>query len=182
LSSSSAPAAFAPRSRLYLGAAATETVVKQLPRETGILHVASHGILNTASPLDSALVLAPAAGADDEDNGLLQAWEVFEHVRVDADLVVLSACDTGLGRTFAGEGLLGLTRAFQFAGARAVAATLWTAPDEATASLMDAFYEALRRGHPSDEALALAQRRLLASPATAHPFSWAAFVLDGAAQ
>ena len=101
---------------------------------------------------------------------------------MDADLVVLSACDTGLGRAFAGEGLLGLTRAFQFAGARVVAASLWKAPDEATAALMDAFYGEVRRGRAVDEAMAFAQRRLLDRPETAHPFFWASFVLDGDAR
>ncbi len=172
-------AAFAPRSQLLLGAAATETAVRSVPRDTAILHIASHGLTNNASPLDSALVMSPAADGVAGDNGLLQAWEIFEQVRVDADLVVLSACDTGLGRTFAGEGLLGLTRAFQFAGARAVAASLWRAPDEATAALMEAFYTALLAGRPADEALAHAQRALTQRAETSHPFFWAAFVIDG---
>jgi len=175
-------AAFAPRSVLRLGAAATEAAVKQVPRDTAILHLATHGVVNERNPLDSALVLSAPAAGDADDNGLLQAWEIFEHVRVDADLVVLSACDTGLGRAFSGEGLLGLTRAFQFAGARVVAASLWTAPDEATAHLMDAFYAELRRGTAVDQALARAQRRLLGRPETAHPYFWAGFVLDGDAR
>lgn len=175
-------AAFAPRSQLHIGAAATERAVRQVPRETSVLHIASHGVVNERNPLDSALVLSSPAADADGDNGLLQAWEIFEHVRVDADLVVLSACDTGLGRAFSGEGLLGLTRAFQFAGARVVAASLWTAPDDATALLMDVFYAELRRGRPADEALAGAQRRLLADAGTAHPYFWAGFVLDGDAR
>ena len=175
-------AAFAPRSALRVGAAATETAVKQVPRDTALLHIATHGVVDERNPLESALVLSPPAAGVEGDNGLLQAWEVFEHVRVDADLVVLSACDTGLGRAFSGEGLLGLTRAFQFAGARVVAASLWTAPDEATALLMDAFYAELRQGTAVDQALARAQRRLLSRPETAHPYFWAGFVLDGDAR
>jgi CHAT domain-containing protein len=169
---------FPARSTLLLGAAASEQAVKRVARDTSILHLATHGIVNERTPLDSALVLA-APGVDDSDNGLLQAWEIFDQVRVDADLVVLSACDTGLGRTFAGEGLLGLTRAFQFAGARAVAASLWKAPDEATAALMGAFYAELARGSGADVALARAEQQLLSRPETAHPFYWAAFVIDG---
>ena len=168
--------AFAPAATLWLGTDATEEAIKRLPRDTSILHVATHGVTNDALPLDSALVLSASGG---EDNGLLQAWEIFDQVRLDADLVVLSACETGLGRTYSGEGLLGLTRAFQFAGARAVAASLWKAPDEATATLMAAFYGQLRAGVPTDEALATAQRTLLTSPGTSHPFFWAGFVLDG---
>jgi CHAT domain-containing protein len=168
---------FAPRSAARLGDAATEAAVKRLPRGTGILHLASHALVNDASPLDSAIVLSPDG---DGGNGLLQAWEVFDELRLDADLVVLSACDTGLGRTFGGEGLLGLTRAFQFAGARAVLASLWTAPDEATAGLMSTFYRHLRAGRPIAEALAAAQRELLARSASRHPYFWAGFVVDGA--
>ncbi len=170
-------ALFAPRSAVRLGAAATESALKRVPRATGILHLASHGLVNDASPLDSAIVLSPDA---DGGNGLLQAWEVFDELRIDADLVVLSACDTGLGRAFAGEGLLGLTRAFQFAGARAVLASLWTAPDEATAGLMGAFYRRLRAGGTVDDALVTAQRDALARPESRHPYFWAGFVVDGA--
>ena len=170
--------AFPDRATLLLGEGASEPAIKRVARDTGILHIATHGVVNDLTPLDAALVLA-APGPDDEENGLLQAWESFDQVRLDADLVVLSACDTGLGRTFAGEGLLGLTRAFQFAGARAVAASLWKAPDESTATLMSAFYAERAKGVAADEALARAERRLLARAETAHPFYWAAFVIDG---
>ncbi|MEZ5417298.1 MAG: CHAT domain-containing protein [Vicinamibacterales bacterium] len=169
---------FSSRARLLLGDAATEPAVKGVARETAILHIATHGVVNDLTPLDSALVLAAPAAAED-DNGLLQAWEIFDQVRIDADLVVLSACDTGLGRTFAGEGLLGLTRAFQFAGARAVVASLWKAPDAATAALMERFYREMASGRPAAEALATAQRALASNAATAHPFHWAGFVVDG---
>jgi CHAT domain-containing protein len=172
-------ALLAPGATLFLGADATETAVKRLPRNTGVLHIATHGVISETSPLESALVLA--SGDAGRDNGLLQAWEIFDQVRVDADLVVLSACDTGLGRAFAGEGLLGLTRAFQFAGARAVAASLWKTPDAATARLMEAFYRsAVEEGVRFDAALARAQRTLIGRPETRHPFFWAAFVIDGA--
>lgn len=170
--------AFPARVTLLLGEAASEPAIKRVARDTSILHIATHGVVNDLTPLDSALVLA-SPGPDEDDNGLLQAWEIFDQVRLDADLVVLSACDTGLGRTFAGEGLLGLTRAFQFAGARAVAASLWKAPDEATAALMSTFYAELARGLAADEALARAEQRLLERPETAHPYYWAAFVVDG---
>src|SRR6185503_1921431 len=95
------------------------------------LHFACHGLLDARFPLDSALALAPGG----DDNGLLQAWEVIERVRVDADLVTLSACDTGLGRDMGGEGLVGLVRAFQYAGARSVLASLWEVSDRSTARL-----------------------------------------------
>ncbi|MEZ5416735.1 MAG: CHAT domain-containing protein [Vicinamibacterales bacterium] len=173
---------FGATATLLLGDRATEQAVKAIARDTSVLHIASHGVVNQLSPLDSAIVLAAPEGGSPGDNGLLQAWEIFDQVRIDADLVVLSACETSLGRTFEGEGLLGLTRAFQFAGARAVVASLWKAPDAATAELMERFYRELAAGRPPADALTRAQRWLAARPDTAHPFFWAGFVLDGDGQ
>jgi CHAT domain-containing protein len=110
---------------------------------------------------------------------LLQAWEVLESVRLDADLVTLSACDTGLGKEMGGEGVIGLTRAFQYAGARSVLASLWSVSDVSTADLMRRFYSHLRAGRSKDEALRRAQVELIHSSAFSHPYSWAAFQLVG---
>ncbi|HEY0782369.1 MAG TPA: CHAT domain-containing protein, partial [Thermoanaerobaculia bacterium] len=93
------------------------------------------------------------------------------------DLVTLSACDTALGKDMGGEGLLGLTRAFQAAGARSVLATLWGVPDQPTSSLMFSFYRALRAGHTKDEALREAQEGEI--KAGQPPFYWAAYQLYG---
>jgi CHAT domain-containing protein len=115
------------------------------------------------------------------DNGLLQAWEIFENVRLSAHLVTLSACDTALGKEMGGEGLLGLTRAFQFAGARSVLASLWSVADESTATLMKRFYTYLRQGKTKDEALRAAQLDLIRSAEVelSHPYHWAGFALYG---
>lgn len=165
----------------YLGAAATEARAKRLPARPRILHFATHALLDRRFPLDSALALSVPGGADEDDNGLLQAWEIFERLRLDADLVTLSACETGLGRDAAGEGLIGLTRAFQYAGARSVLASLWAVSDRSTAELMRRFYTRLRAGQPKDVALQQAQRELLHSrdPRLVHPYHWAAFELIG---
>jgi CHAT domain-containing protein/Tfp pilus assembly protein PilF len=166
--------------RTYLGAEATEEHAKGVGREARYLHFACHALIDERFPLDSALALSPPASpAPGRDNGLLQAWEIFEGVRIDADLVTLSACRTGLGAERGGEGLVGLARAFQYAGARTVVASLWGVGDESTADLMTAFYRALRAGASKDEALREAQRRVLHTAATAHPFHWAAFELNG---
>ena len=108
---------------------------------------------------------------------MLQAWEVFESVRLDADLVTLSACETALGREMGGEGLVGLVRAFHYAGARAVLASLWAVSDRSTAELMQAFYARLRAGTPKDEALRQAQLQVRRT--RPHPFHWAAFQVSG---
>jgi CHAT domain-containing protein/Tfp pilus assembly protein PilF len=168
--------------RVYLGAAATKAQVEHLPARTRYLHFACHALLDRRFPLDSALALAasPASSAaEGGDNGMLQAWEIFERLRIDADLVTLSACSTGLGRDAGGEGLIGLTRAFQYAGARSVLASLWAVSDRSTAALMVRFYSKLRAGSPKDVALAEAQREMLREGRFSHPYSWAAFELNG---
>jgi CHAT domain-containing protein/tetratricopeptide (TPR) repeat protein len=163
----------------YVGAAATERRVKSLGAAPRYIHFACHSLLDRRFPLDSALALSVPAVADQDDNGLLQAWEIFERLRIDADLVTLSACETGLGRDAAGEGLIGLTRAFQYAGARSIVASLWAVSDRSTAELMARFYALLRAGRPKDVALQTAQRELLRSRDFAHPYHWAAFELIG---
>jgi len=177
---------------LWLGADATEERAKTVGQEYTVVHFAAHGLVDERHPLSSALALTiPEQILEGQDNGLLQAWEVFEQVRLDADLVVLSACATALGKEVAGEGILGLTRAFQYAGARSVLASLWSVADESTAELMRQFYANLQAGMPKDAALQQAQIAFIHGPVTvgrgeagvgrdlSHPFYWAAFELYG---
>ena len=100
-------------------------------------------------------------------------------MRIDADLVTLSACETGIGTEFHGEGMIGLTRAFQYAGARSVFASLWRR-GRFDAELMSRFYRYLRQGRSKDQALRAAQLDAIRSQSPfAHPFHWAAFSLFG---
>ncbi|HKV07183.1 MAG TPA: CHAT domain-containing protein, partial [Thermoanaerobaculia bacterium] len=182
-----------PGAHLYLGEEATEERAKSGIRDARVLHFATHASIDDRTPLDSALVLTlPEDLAAGRDNGLLQVWEIFESVRLDADLVVLSACESALGRELSGEGLLGLTRAFQYAGARSVVASLWSVADQVTAELMTRFHRHRAAGLSTDEALRAAQIELIRHPvriATADgqavetdasaPFFWAAFQLSG---
>ncbi len=171
-----------PEAKTYLGADATEEKAKAAAPEARIVHFAVHGLLDESVPLNSGLALTiPEHPAEGQDNGLLQAWEIFESLRLDADLVTLSACDTALGKDAGGEGILGLTRAFLFAGARSVVASLWSVSDASTPELMLRFYTYLRAGKSKDEALRRAQVDLLHSGKTelAHPYHWAAFQLYG---
>jgi CHAT domain-containing protein/Tfp pilus assembly protein PilF len=179
--------------RLYLGEEATEERAKSVGRDIRILHFAAHGYIDDKTPLDSALVLTIPEGLPaDRDNGLLQVWEIFESVRLDADLVVLSACESALGRELSGEGMIGLTRAFQYAGARSVVASLWDVTDQVTAELMARFHRHLAAGLSKDEALRAAQIELIRNPVritttnrqtletdASAPFFWAAFQLFG---
>ena len=183
----------AERRLVYLGRDATEDRVKALGKDARIVHLAAHGFLDERLPLSSFLALTiPEGFPDDRDNGLLQAWEIFESVRLDADLVVLSACESAVGREQGGEGLISLSRAFQYAGARTVAATLWKVADRATAELMIRFYRHLRAGRSKDEALRAAQIDLIRGPIqvadgnggeveldASAPYYWAAVQLFG---
>ena len=180
---------FPERSQVYVGEEATEERAKALGENVSLIHFATHGLVNEHLPLESSLALTiPEHWREGEEIGLLQVWEIYEHVRLDADLVTLSACETALGKDLSGEGILGLTRAFQFAGARSVVASLWGVNDQATAELMKRFYTNLRSGMARDEALRQAQMTLRAGPLelgegrqlrTSHPFYWAAFQLYG---
>jgi len=174
---------YAPYALVYLGEEATEERAKSLGKEPKIVHFACHALLNDRFPLDSALALTiPQRPGEGQENGLLQAWEIFESVRLDADLVTLSACESGMGKEMGGEGLVGLARAFQYAGARSVLASLWPVQDDASAALMVRFYGYLRTGRTKDEALRQAQVDAIhdaARGATARPLDWAAWKLIG---
>jgi CHAT domain-containing protein len=169
---------FPGRSEKFLDSEATEERAKSVGKQVRYVHFATHGMLDERFPLNSSLVLTIPENIEGRDNGLLQAWEIFEQVRLDADLVVLSACKTGLGQEVSGEGLVGLTRAFQYAGARSILASFWNVDDRRTAQLMKRFYEHLQSGESKDKALQAAQVELLRSNA-AHPFYWAGFSLIG---
>jgi CHAT domain-containing protein/Tfp pilus assembly protein PilF len=169
---------FGLRARVVEGRQATEPAARAAGQDARVLHFATHAFFDPVSPLDSALVLAPAVDASGRrDDGLLQAWEVVQDLRLDADLVVLSACDSGGGTVIADESPIGLTRAFHFAGSRAVLASLWTAYDRSTAVLMEAFYRHWAAGRSKAEALRAAQVERIR--AGAPPRVWASFGLHG---
>jgi CHAT domain-containing protein/Tfp pilus assembly protein PilF len=183
-------ALFPKSSRVYMGSQATEEQARVLPRRIRFLHFAAHGILNERSPLDSAVALTiPSPFEEGKDNGLLQAWEIFERLRLEVDVVVLSACGSGLGGEMGGEGLIGLTRAFQYAGAQSVVASLWAVSDPSTTELMIRFYRHLKHGRTIDKALRAAQLDLIrhhhlkrggdGETEVPSPFVWAAFQLYG---
>jgi CHAT domain-containing protein len=125
---------------------------------------------------------ALAITADSEDDGLLTALESFS-MTIPADLVVMSACETGKGRIYQTEGILGLTRAFMFAGAPRVICSLWKVDDEATRALMIRFYELWNpkdeKGLPAAAALQQAQQFIRGHEKWEHPYYWAAWVLWG---
>jgi CHAT domain-containing protein len=170
-----------PTLEILEGANATRTRLLALPAlpHASVLHIATHGEANEVEPERSGLWLAPDSTGGKP--GFLSVADVSA-LKLDADLVTLSACETGLGRLERGEGVVGLTRAFVAAGARSVVVSLWKVNDQASADLMRQFYEGvLAKRLPRDEALARARRALLQSKATRAPFYWAPFVLVGEA-
>ncbi len=162
--------------QVYLGDAASEEAVKSSPAVAAArwLHFASHALVDEQRPAHSGLVLSPPA--EGGDDGLLQAWEIAG-LRLSADTVVLSACETGLGRWIRGEGLIALTRPFLYAGARRVVVSLWQVADRSTGELMVRFYRRLGAGEPPARALRSAKLSLLAESRFRDPFYWAPFVL-----
>ena len=168
-----------PGSLIFTGADASERNVKAA-RLDGfrVLHFATHGLVSERAPYRSALVLAHGAG--DGEDGFLQAREIYR-LKLRADLVVLSACQTARGAALGGEGVQSLARAFMHAGARSVVASLWNVNDERTAVFMERFYGHLAGGATKADALRSAKLEMLADPATASPRTWAAFVLVGEA-
>jgi CHAT domain-containing protein len=173
---------FQPNSLALLGIAATESSFKQLAPQYRLLHLATHGYFNKLNPLLSGLQLE----ADTDNDGRLELHEILG-LRLDADLVTLSACQTGLGSGYfaelpAGDDFVGLTRAFLYAGSTSVLATLWEVDDASTLALMKNFYGGLRQAAGTEDmanALSLAQRALLSSKDYHHPYFWAPFVLVG---
>jgi CHAT domain-containing protein len=157
--------------RLLSGAIATEAAVKRSFGSSRIVHLATHGLVSEQRPLASSLVF----GEGDGEDGYLRADEIFG-LSMNAELVVLSGCSTGLGR-LSGEGLLGLTRSFFFAGTQSIVVSYWDISDVATVRLMDRFYAGLARGLGKAAALRAAQ--IETRRAHRHPALWAAFVLQG---
>jgi tetratricopeptide (TPR) repeat protein len=140
------------------------------------VHLACHGRIDPERPWFSSLALSRSG----EDDGFLTVHEVFR-TKVPADLVVLSACETGKGKIAQGEGIVGLTRAFMFAGAPRVLVSLWKVDDAATRALMAKLYERWKAGTPTARALREAQEHVRADPRWRHPYYWGAWTLWGLA-
>jgi CHAT domain-containing protein/tetratricopeptide (TPR) repeat protein len=159
-----------------LGTEATPSRLRARWSKARYLHFATHGLLNEDAPFYSSLVLSP----DQEKgaHGQLFAADLLEE-RLSAEVAVLSACETGLGRRYNGEGLLGLSWAWFVAGVPSLVVSQWSVSDQAAERLMTAFWSEVKSGTPRAEALRRAQLRLLKDRGTRHPFYWAPFVLVG---
>jgi CHAT domain-containing protein/tetratricopeptide (TPR) repeat protein len=174
--------ALVPRGSLLLATGFAATRAKALsPELAGYrnLHFATHGVLDSRRPELSKLVLSLYDEHGRTQNGFLPLNDIY-NLHLNADLVVLSACRTALGQEIRGEGLVGLTRGFMYAGAARVLASLWSVEDRATAELMGELYRGmLRQGLSPAAALRRAQLAMLKSPSHRAPFYWAGFSLQG---
>jgi CHAT domain-containing protein len=145
------------------------------------VHFASHGYINTEQPMLSAIVLSlvDKQGNVQPQGGFLRTIDIF-NLNLPADLVVLSACETGLGKEIRGEGLVGLTRGFMYAGAARVVVSLWSVSDRATAELMEKFYKRIfKKELPPSAALRAAQVRMWEHNKWQAPYYWAGFIIQG---
>ena len=172
----------ASRSKIYVGKQAREDVVKTEAGRANILHFTTHGVLNNASPMYSHLMLAEGGANED---GLLEAWELMQ-LDLNAELAVLSACETARGRIGAGEGMIGFSWAMFIAGVPSLVVSQWKVESAGTRDLMVNFHRSLispsgapKTKQTKTEALRQAALKLLKKPETSHPFYWAGFVLVG---
>ncbi len=159
--------------------ASRERVMADNLAEYRIVHFATHGLLNEENPELSGVVLSLVNEQGKEQNGFLRLHEIY-NLNLPVEMVVLSACQTGLGKKIKGEGLVGLTRGFMYAGAPRVVASLWSVDDWATAELMSIFYRKMLRERLSPAAaLRAAQNQIRQQKQWRLPVYWAGFVLQG---
>jgi CHAT domain-containing protein len=171
-------ALFKPARRIVLerDRASEENFKSQNLADYRIIHFATHAFIDDKKPARSAIVLS--LDRDPQEDGFLQMREIF-NLKMRADLVVLSACQTGLGQLIKGEGIEGLSRAFFYAGASSVLLSLWAVNDQASYQLLERFYVHLRSADPVMDSLRLAKLEMIDSEILAHPYYWAGFVVSG---
>ena len=163
-------------SKVYVGAEAREEVLKAESRNYRTLQLATHGVVNNASPMYSYVVLAQSDDA--KEDGFLEAWEIMQ-LDLNAELAVLSACDTARGRIGAGEGVIGLAWALFVAGCPTTVVSQWKVESSSTTELMLSFHRNLQSGSGKSEAMRQASMKLMLDKRYNHPFYWAGFIVVG---
>jgi len=159
--------------------ASRETAMSSSVSEYQIVHFATHGFFNSEHPELSGIVLSMVKPDGSKTDGFMPLQDICR-LNLSAQLVVLSACETGLGKDIKGEGLMSLTRGFMYAGSQTVVTSLWKVDDRATAELMKDFYQSMLQGGLTPAAaLRLAKQRIRQQKAWSAPYFWAGFVLQG---
>jgi len=169
---------FVYQGRAYLHQDASEENFKNNIKGCKFVHVATHGFINNENPKLSNLAFSQPSDRKAGEDGILYSAETY-NLDLDADLLVLSACQTGVGKIAKGEGLMALTRGFFYSGARNIIASLWKVYDQHTSHLMVEMYRQIAEGKTYSSALREAKLKMIASAETAAPQSWAGFVLIG---
>jgi CHAT domain-containing protein/tetratricopeptide (TPR) repeat protein len=167
------------KGKYFFGTKASKERFQEMVQDYGIIHLAMHGIVNIRNPHKSMLLFA-LDSTQTEDQAKLFAYEIH-NMSLNADLVVLSACETGFGKVVRGEGVLSLARAFMYAGVPSVVTTLWKVNDYTSATLMTYFYENLAAGMTKPQALRMAKLKYLeqSDKVSGHPAFWGSFVTIG---
>lgn len=166
------------QSRIYLKSDATEDAFKENAGRFGIIHLATHVILDDKEPLYSKFVFSRNPNSDED--GFLNLYELY-NMKLHANMAVLSACYTGTGKEVKGEGMMSLARGFAYAGCPSVVMSLWAIDDKSTAILVSRFYEGLAQGRSKDAALRDAKLSFIKSrdPVLSNPYYWAGLVTIG---
>lgn len=164
--------------KFFFGSEATEAAFKRSTENSRLIHIGTHGIMNDENPAMSHLVFS--SGLDSLEDNLLHTYEIY-NLKLNAELVTLSACNTGTGQLRKGEGVMSMARGFAYAGCPNVVTSLWAASDYATAQLMQRFYYYLGNGWEKDKALHQAKLDFLekADGNLANPYYWSSFILIG---
>jgi CHAT domain-containing protein len=163
---------------IFVGDEAKEEKFKELASDYRIIHFATHGLANNDFPDYSLLAFSPIE--DTIENELLYVSDLY-NMKLNADLVVLSACETGIGKMARGEGIISLARGFSYAGAKSIFTTLWSVNDQATATMVLLFYQNIQKAQAKDLALQNAKIEFLenANNEAAHPFFWSPYIIIG---
>ena len=164
----------------YLYSEATEERFRKEAKNHNVIHIASHSFVNETDPGLSGIAFYTSKGDSNADHrdGILNAAEAY-NVRMNADLLVLSSCESGIGKLARGEGIMSLTRGFLYSGCNNILYSLWKVEDKSTSVLMERFYSSITRKLNFSEALRKAKLKMIDNPVTSFPSSWAGFVLVG---
>jgi CHAT domain-containing protein/Tfp pilus assembly protein PilF len=158
--------------------ASASYLFKQNMAEFSYIHFATHGFVDMDKPQNSGIAFTRNSGSRNPADGILFTSDVYK-LRLKAELVCISSCESGLGKFYKGEGIVGLSRAFLYAGARNLTVSLWKVDDLATSQLMIQYYKEIEKGNALSQALTQAKRKMLASSQFHHPYYWASFILIG---
>ena len=163
--------------RFFLNSESTESNFRSMAGDAKILHLATHSKVNDESPLFSSIYFHQNEDTEQQDNGIIYAYELFD-MNMDADMVFLSSCESGTGGYLKGAGVLGFSRAFAYAGAKSLSLNLWPIRDQAAATITSSFYDALNSGQNKAEAMRTARLHYL-NNSNSDPYLWGAMVVYG---